>query len=145
MNRKNKALLKDRILDILDRKNNKLVFISTISDELGKESSLVYYLLLQMANEGFVGLNSAGSHENILPYIETKGHFFLKIEGGYIRRYTQYVIKTTWTIVKIVSVTANTLVIMYLSYLTYNSQDKTNRLEKENELLKRHWILTNPK
>jgi len=139
MTEKKKAILKDDILRALIAGESSP---HKMADSKKLDSKVVKYLCEELADEKLVELinvttkDSGPTHDYLLRQTN-KTTYFLSIDGGFIGRHNSNKWQRRWTIIKVIVAVINALTILAIGFYSVYLSDKTDKLEKENEQLKK--------
>lgn len=146
MSVKRKAELKDAILNIVNSSNGSKP--EDIAKDHNTDSHSIRYLSEELAEDGLINLldvanrdSGATRYYRLMP--TNKGKAFLSLDVGFVKKYKEEVWKRRWLIFKTVAAVLNAIIIILIGIYTIYLTDKTNRLEKENEELKKNIELKN--
>lgn len=140
MTYKEKEYLKDKILTYLKFRRTS----TEISHYLNQSPVVVNYLLEQLKDEWLVNElelihpppNPNFNRCEYRTVITNKGQFFLDIEGGHKSRYCKHFRKIAFENISLIAVFVNSIAILWLTYLSWKTQDKTNDLEADNQKIR---------
>lgn len=143
MDLKSKYQIYDDILQTLYNESNHCLLTSKIAEKLDVEFRVVHSLTLELVELGYI--NNKDSKGKIMEILSRghdlrgdffatlvqKGKFFLKDEGGFKEKYKDLKTKKSWTNAKTAVVVVNAIIVLWLSWMTFNESRKSNKLEEE--------------
>jgi hypothetical protein len=139
MTEKKKAILKDDILKALvagETNPHKMADTNKV------DSKVIRYLCEELADEKLLELTNvtmkdSGPTNDYLLRQTNKTTFFLTIDGGFIKRFDSNTWQRRWTVIKVIVAVINALTILAIGFYSVYLSDKTDKLEKENEQLRK--------
>lgn len=136
MTKKDKSILKDKIIEFCLLKQEPGVTMRMISDHLNIEYSIIYSMTQELIFKDYLKkLSDISSKISFTDYdmmltISPQGKYFFNYEGGHLDEFKKELQKQIWNFTKIIAATGNAVAIVLISFWGIKVNDSSTKSEK---------------